>query len=252
MIPSQEPVGAASRHDELLLRDARRLTYALLLFAALVLLEPLLLASVLRMGQREADVAQLALSLAIRWFGLFFIVVTLRKSSPDGAKRLLVPARYTILSLCFIGGFGAAILLNQLGLWPFPWRYYRADAIAFASQVSQLNPIVQLLWLSNLVFVIPVQEEIYFRLGLLQSLLGRPMAPIVAMIVSSIAFGALHLGYPFYQPSPTSIKQAITATSFGFLLAYLTVKNHGNLSFAIAVHAGRNAADVAVLMMLGA
>lgn len=250
MTPGCEPRCQPRRCGNLPARVLRRVNFALAVFVLLVLAEPFLLALALRLEQRAADTyAQTALAIVVRCLGLCLVGWALRPSAAARARSLLVPVRPAVLPLWFIGGFGGALLLNQLGLWPFAWRYYRADALAHAGEVAG-RPVLLGLWLTSLLVVIPVEEEIFFRLGLLQSLWRRFGAPSLAIVASSLAFGALHLGSPFYQPSATSLRQAVTTTLFGAVLASITVRHHGNLSCAVALHAGRNSADMAVLLLI--
>lgn len=91
--------------------------------------------------------------------------------------------------------------------------------------------------------ITPVVEELWFRGFLLRAVGKRYGAPI-AIVVSSLVFGAFHLQGNGWE----DLYVIGLLAAFGAVLAVLVVKNEGRLGPAIVAHALNNGVTVLILL----
>lgn len=147
------------------------------------------------------------------------------------------PLAGTLVSLCFVAGFGSQFALAEVGnlvqeIWPVPFDVL-ARIHEMLSPSSWWEGFTALL---AFVVVAPVTEELLFRGWLLPSLRDR-YGMAFAIIASSLLFGAVHL--------PGGPSAFAYATLGGFLLAAVAVRTRSTLG-SIALHAGVNATPLLV------
>ncbi len=139
------------------------------------------------------------------------------------------PFRWKVLKKPEVWGgvLGALYLGRALSYYAFP-----EDAVDVSnfSAVRGLNPIAA--------FPVGIGEEAFFR-GYLQSLLAETCTPVGGMILSSMFFGAAHLGNAsFLKPEHQWRYYAFSIpyiSLFGTYFSWLTYKNN-SLQESVAVH----------------
>lgn len=91
-------------------------------------------------------------------------------------------------------------------------------------------------WLILLAALVPgVWEELTFR-GVVQSILRRHFPPLVAVAISSVAFGLMHFSnYLNWDDSSSVVAGVIAATTLGFAWGYLVLET-GSILPAIVLH----------------
>jgi len=155
------------------------------------------------------------------------------------------PALFVIA--CFLTIALAKLILNNVGYWPFTWRLPEDNARSFAATlitVGRWNALI--LWIVFFCLVVPCFEEIIFRYAVLQALVRRTTTPM-GVLLSSLLFGAAHLG--FVPPSRWQVADVFWLSSFGLLLALITVRRSGNIALAIVAHVALNTSTAVVLLL---
>lgn len=133
----------------------------------------------------------------------------------------------------------AKIVLNNLGAWPFTWRWEGDPARLYASVLvtgAEWGAVV--LWSLLASILIPCIEEAVFRFGLLQAIRRVTGSAVAGVMLSSLLFGVVHLG-----PMPLQrghLVNAIWLTLVAVVLATVTVRRSGNITISVAVHAALN------------
>ena len=156
--------------------------------------------------------------------------------------------RFGIASLFVLLLFFSTIA-DAVGIWQFAWRTNRS-AILFARALLEANSVAAiLLWSIIHGLLTPVLEEVQFRFGLLRVALATSGSRTVAVVVTAVLFGALHLGYPFWRPSVITGLRAVAALIVGIGLGALTLASRGRLWPAVVVHAARNLSEVGWLLV---
>lgn len=132
----------------------------------------------------------------------------------------------------------AGILLLSFGMGFLfePFSLDDAGALADFEQMSHH-------WLGfvTLVLVGPLAEELVFREGVLRSLAEKGYSPYVALTVSALLFGAVHM-----NPA-----QMLPATLLGLVLGWLYLRT-GNLLLPVACHVANNFCAFVELRLFGA
>lgn len=183
------------------------------------------------------------LSLAGIWFG-FLLGYLLYKANRSKAHTLF-PASTKKIKYVFLGFFGGILLqlaLALLGLLIIvsfgldPNELGNANGLPFEDTYSY--GYEGLLVTVALIFAVavgaPIIEELFFR-GAVLPVVATRWGPIAGVIVSSIAFGAMHI-----QPTLESSLYTITMTSFaGVALAVARLKSK-SLMLPIFMHMGFN------------
>jgi len=97
-------------------------------------------------------------------------------------------------------------------------------------ELRPANPGAVIVTFIGLCVIVPIAEEVVFR-GMVQRIFGLNMSPVLAVVLSGIFFGALHL----------SLHLLISITFFGIFLGYLFFVTQ-NLTYPILGHAAFNTA----------
>lgn len=110
------------------------------------------------------------------------------------------------------------------------------------------GPLVVLVLFATIAVGTPVAEELFFR-GLFMRALGKRWNVRVAVIGSSLVFGAMH------ATAGTSVVAALfiagVTAAYGFVLALLTVWRDGRLGGAITAHMVINGTQVLLYFLAG-
>jgi membrane protease YdiL (CAAX protease family) len=85
-------------------------------------------------------------------------------------------------------------------------------------------------------------EEFVFRGYLTQGLLIATRRTLPTVLISGVLFGAMHI--------PNGLPQAVSATVFGFVLAWLAIKT-GGIAFTYGLHLANNVFAAVVLISSG-
>ncbi|MEE3715578.1 CPBP family intramembrane glutamic endopeptidase [Tumidithrix elongata RA019] len=137
----------------------------------------------------------------------------------------IVPLRWQVDHFAIGIGLGVGVALLSTLVYEY-WEAYREAAKEYLEMVLKPLNLVDLIWLG----LLPgMSEELLFR-GVAIPGLGMNM---VALIVSSVVFGALHMA------SIKHIPYTIWATIVGLLLGSVTLAT-GNLLPAIVAHVFTN------------
>lgn len=165
----------------------------------------------------SAFIAQMSIELSIIGNCLCILALALifkftREPLSERAYIKPFPSRFfvTMIILGVATAYGVALVLGyieSIGIIPEEWLKAQNEAY---SDVVEASPVLQFFCVG---LMAPVLEEILFR-GLILGTLKEQMHPWVAIIVSSVAFGAAH---------GTAIS-FIYATGIGILMGWLFVK----------------------------
>jgi membrane protease YdiL (CAAX protease family) len=200
----------------------------------------------------EGGLLILAVS-AIRLVGLALVLLLILLRPRGQLRAALRPERPTWLAGAACATVFVALLLDISDIWPFPWRSQFSQTADFFRSYRATNQLATyLLSLSLSGFASPLIEEVIFRFGVLQSVLRWTRSRIVAVVVSSVLFGAMHLGYPIWRPDPGSIRSAIALTVFAAVLAILTLERRGRITGAIAIHVTYNVLSTTMFLWTAA
>ena len=174
------------------------------------------------------------------WAGFIGVVVHAR--SRPGAPPYIRPVRREFrLADVFGVVVGVATQLVLLPLLYFPFRsWFDEDDLSAPAEelLADFDGIVLVLMGVGVVLVAPVVEELFFR-GLLLGTMRERWGTLVAVVGSSVFFGATH-----FQPL-----QFVGLTAAGLVFAAAVVRT-GRLGSAIAVHVGFNATTFTALAVL--
>jgi membrane protease YdiL (CAAX protease family) len=184
-------------------------------------------------------------------FALVLLLIFLR---PRGQLRAaLRPERPAWLAGAACATVVVTLLLDYSDIWPFDWRWQFSQTVDWLRSYSAANHLASyLLSLSVAGFASPLIEEVIFRFGVLQSALRWTRSRIVAVAVSSLLFGAMHLGYPIWHPDTGSIRSAIALTVFAAALAIITLERRGRIAGAIAIHVTYNVLSTTMFLWTAA
>jgi membrane protease YdiL (CAAX protease family) len=141
------------------------------------------------------------------------------------------------------GGWAALCVLAGVGLQlvsiPFlallTYVHGRVESQEVVSQFEKARGPSLVLFALVVVTVAPLAEELLFRGALLRALLRRT-TPGAAVIISALAFAAVH---PALDPKIGSVIAVPALFALGLVSAGLAVRT-GNLSASILLHAGFN------------
>lgn len=174
------------------------------------------------------------------WAG--FLGVVLFAQARPGAPRFVGSIRGELRAS---DGLGLAVgVLAQLVLLPLIYLPFRRwvddDELSAPAEelLADFNGITLVLMGIGVVLVAPVVEELFFR-GLLLRTIEERWGTVVAVVGSSVFFGATH-----FQPL-----QFAGLTAAGMLFALARVRS-GRLGSAIAVHVGFNLTTFVALVVL--
>lgn len=131
--------------------------------------------------------------------------------------------------------YSAAMLCESLGLKDDPTARGTADAV---SQLLQIDPVTFAALFTTTAVLAPVLEETVFR-GFLLPSLAKVMPTPLAVALSSVAFGLVHL-------SPRDTPQL---TALGLLLGFFYVRSR-NLLTPMMIHGVWNGTVLCVLYWL--
>ncbi|MBX7241661.1 MAG: CPBP family intramembrane metalloprotease [Bacteroidia bacterium] len=129
--------------------------------------------------------------------------------------------------------FGVWFVLNLL--------LQGADYLIEPDLVFQFNPLRFFLLIIISVCLIPLQtslEEIFFRGYMLQGIGNLSVKPIVSLLITSVAFGAMHLANPEVTAMGTGLAMAYYI-GFGLILGAITLLDN-SLELALGFHAANN------------
>jgi membrane protease YdiL (CAAX protease family) len=131
--------------------------------------------------------------------------------------------------LAFVATLAAVVVIDHVSV--FSQRFYPVSEsyVAFLEDMRPDGVMTLLATFVGLCLVVPFAEEIVFR-GMIQRVFARNMSPFVAVSLSAIFFGGIHLNPPLL---PSLI-------CFGLLVGFLFHVTN-NLSYTILSHATLNA-----------
>jgi membrane protease YdiL (CAAX protease family) len=196
----------------------------------------------------DGDLLILAMS-AIRLLGLVLVLLLIAWPPRRQLRAALRPERPTWVFTVVGVTIFVTLFLNNSDIWPFVWRYRFSESVGWVRSYVAGNHLFAMLGsLALTAFASPLIEEVIFRFGLLQSLLQWTHSRVIAVAVSSVLFGAMHLGYPIWHPSMVEIRSAISLTLFAVVLAIMTLERRGRITGAIAVHMAYNGFSAAMLL----
>ena len=144
---------------------------------------------------------------------------------------------------------GAVTLLVMLGVWSFEWKRpgsQLADLVASMVRAHLWLPVS--LHVVNATILVPLCEEVAFRLGLLQTLVARGFPAVAALWISSVAFGLVHWG-ALNEIDPWALRRVAFATAVAYVCGRLTLRDGGTVGRAIAVHAAINGTEAFFLVI---
>ena len=195
----------------------------------------------------ELSVWAIALSLLGGWIGFvgWPIVATYRKGQRSLAKDFGLEIRWIDLAWGLLGGV-VAIVVSVIG--GVVWRVVTGDDAPGNGDFLPQNPGVAtglLLWVLIAVLT-PIAEELFFR-GLMLRAIGRRWNLTIAVVVSSLVFGAFHFEAGSGIPHALFIV-AVTA-SYGAVFAVLVVRAEGRLGPSIVAHSCVNTIGVLSLFL---
>ena len=157
-------------------------------------------------------------------------------------KRLVNEINYTSAKpsaalLAFIAlllfSFGFSFGVDAFG--PEPMR------LAFSEQAIGIFAMGAPMAIIGVVILQSIAEEVVFR-GIVQKKLASHMSPIVALIISGVVFGAIHIVSSVYL---------LPFTIIGGLLFSYIFYHTGSIVPAMFAHIGANTADVVRYMLFG-
>lgn len=153
---------------------------------------------------------------------------------------------------CLLAG-GATVLLSLLlavfRLWPWTWQWPPRAAVNVAAALIAGGQLLGFaIWGAALVIVTPVLEEAVVRFGLLETFKSLTGSSAAGIGGSSLIFAIAHLGGK-WRPDEGHLNNASWLFFASLFVAVLTERRGGKLGFAIAVHAARNLAEFAVLLL---
>jgi len=193
----------------------------------------------------ELSLWALALSLVGGWVGFvgWPIVATWRKGQRSLAKDFGLEIRWIDLAWGVLGGVGA-IAVSAVG--GAVWQVVTGDDAPSNGDFLPKHPGVLtglVLWVLIAVLT-PIAEELFFR-GLMLRAIGRRWNLVVAVIASSLVFGAFH-----FETSSGLVRGlfivGVTA-SYGAVFALLVVRSAGRLGPSIVAHSCVNTLGVLAL-----
>ena len=199
-------------------------------------------------GHPGGNLALLVVSEAGLWTGLFGTCVLTSRRYGTGNVRTDFRVRFRWLDILI--GFGAAIVARCVaGFVLIPFVHELKSA---GNPDQGLDSITNAgAWGWTILIVLscvgaPLIEELFFR-GLLQGQLVERFGPAVAIAVTSVVFGAVHIAN---DPGIAGLLLALTVGASGVVLG---VVRHltGRLGSSIATHAFFNVAAVIALAIVG-
>ena len=174
------------------------------------------------------------------WVG-FLAVVAFARSRP-GATPFIGPVREEVRPWDILGivvGVATQLILLPLLYLPFSSLFDEDDLSAPAEDLlADFDGILLVLMGVGVVVVAPIVEELFFR-GLLLETMRARWGTVVAVVGSSVFFGATHF----------QALQFAGLTAAGLVFAAAVVRT-GRVGSAIAVHMGFNATTFAALVVL--
>jgi len=200
--------------------------------------------------QQHAGYLALAL-LSLRLPACMLLVLAWSFRREGTLREALRPRNWSMLRSLLLATVGVSVLLNALGAWPYSWRWSSNTTADFAGTLIRNGSWAPLLiWLILHVLVTPILEEVVFRFGVLRVVERKTGSAKAGIAVSSLLFGAAHLGYwPVWRTDQQHLVNSVWLTGFSLLLGWLTVKHDGNLTLAIAAHATRNGVELSMLVV---
>ena len=202
-------------------------------------------------GELSARGARLVLALcATRGMALLCTIVLVAMTRRRALGLALTGRSAGALIATGLGALVLAVFLNRSGVWPFAWRWqYQSTTLFVRSLWSGGHSAALMLWIGLYALGVPLIEEIVFRFGVLRLTTYVTRSALFGVILSAVAFGAVHLGYPFWRPDLAHLWNAIGASGLGLLLGTITIKDRGRIGMAVAIHCGVNvAASVGLLV----
>jgi uncharacterized protein len=189
------------------------------------------------------DVGSEALPLTVRlllvvplWVALLGAVAFARRRGATGAD-LRLSGRPSDLLLGFPVGVVTQLVAVPLLYLPLWLLFDDLDVSGAArSLVDRAEGLDIVLLVIVVVFGAPIVEEIFYR-GLVLGAFEARMGPRVALVASSVVFGAVHL----------QLLQFPALVLFGLVAGYLAQRS-GRLLLSVAAHVGFNATTVTVLL----
>ncbi len=202
----------------------------------------------------RADGGIIAFALcATLFFGIGLIVLLVRWRPTGSLPAALRPETWGWNIKAVVITAAVRIFLNTIGAWPYRWRWRYDDNVGMIRLFVDNGHGAAYLFLVLLSAVGPaVIEEVFFRYGGLRLLKRWTGSGAVAVIVTAIVFGAMHLGYfPWAAgEAPEFIWNATAAAVLGLALGVITLRRRGRISGPIVIHATLNLVDAAVLLIV--
>jgi membrane protease YdiL (CAAX protease family) len=181
-------------------------------------------------------------------FGLILLLIRWR---PSGSLRTaLRPESWGWNIGAIVSTVIVRIFLNNVGAWPFRWRWNDDNTRVVQMFFNNGQGAAHVFFLLAHAIAPAVIEEVVFRFGLLQVLKQWTGSGALAVIVSAILFGAMHLGYFPWAPGEATeyTWNSIAAASLGLVLGALALRRGGRISGPIVIHATVNLVDMATLL----
>lgn len=191
-------------------------------------------------GGGDPSLVSITASMVAYWTGLLGAAVLASRMKGHGSLRedfgLRIEAADILPGL--LAGVASQVLITVLYL---PFTLLKPDLDVSEEAERLLDPVQGMGLVVLAVFLVigaPFVEELFFR-GLLQRALTRRYGPGLAVAISSVAFGLLHL-----QPV-----QLLGLVVFGVVLGVLAQRS-GRLGPGLVAHAAFNATTVVLLAVI--
>ncbi len=116
-----------------------------------------------------------------------------------------------------------------------------ADYLIEPDLILQFNPLRFFLLMLISICLIPLQtsiEELFFRGYMLQGIGNLSRRPVIALIITAVSFGAMHLANPEVQAMGLGLSIAYYI-GFGLILGAITLLDN-SLELALGFHAANN------------
>lgn len=143
-----------------------------------------------------------------------------KKGFLTGDSRLYAPTGWRVLGLTILAGIGSIVLSDAL--------LARLDFLPNLLEETFTGLLKNPIGIFSVVLLGPVAEELFFR-GAITKVLLRRYAPWVAVVVSGLLFGLVHINPP----------QVVGAALIGILLGWLYWRT-GSLIPCILLHVVNN------------
>lgn len=223
-------------------------------YVLLVVFWPLVQRSLLGMPStalavRESGSLVHAAGLPVYAIPLLGVLLTIRLSRQGDLLRSLRGTKLSSFTIAVLIGAAVSVLLNSLGVWPFPWQRpdsYEATHVALLILGGQRLGLLLMALVT--IVVVPLVEEVVFRFGVLELLLGKLHSLHAAVLASAALFAALHLGQGGGFLGSRVGMNAAWLFIGSVILGYVAVMRGGKIGVPIGVHAGHNMVHIALLI----